>query len=46
METMEDQSEVKFTYCQIYKYITDGKYTEILEKCDKLVCRKRSQFSR
>ena len=36
--------KVKFTYRQIYEYIKDGKYPEVLEKC-KLV-RKGPKFSR
>ena len=32
MEAVEAESEGKFTYCQIYEYIKDGKYPEVLEK--------------
>ena len=34
MEAMAAESEGKFTYCQIYGYIKDGKYPEVLEKCE------------
>ena len=36
--------KVKFTYRQIYRYIKDGKYPEVLEKCD--LIRKGPSFSR
>ena len=44
MEAMEAESEGKFTFHQIYEYIEDGKYPEVLEKCGKLAHQKRSQF--
>ena len=31
MEAVEAESEGKFTYRQIYEYIEDGKYPEVLE---------------
>ena len=34
MEVMEAESEGKFTYRQIYRYIKDGKCSEVLVKCE------------
>ena len=41
---MEAESEGRFTYRQIYKYIKDGKCPERLEKCNKLALSKMSKF--
>ena len=34
MEAMDAESKGKFTYRQIYGYIKDGKYPEVLKKCE------------